>query len=76
MRFICRRGEHDHVAGANRHERKAILGRVDPGNCHQRLAQTPDFDAQSRAMRFIGMFGAERAREQRGPWRVIRPRFG
>ena len=76
MRFICRWGEYDNVAGAVRHERESVFGCVDSGNRHQRLAQAADFDAQSRAMRFIGVFGAERPREQLGPWHVTRPCFG
>ena len=49
-----------------RHRNKAVLGRVDAGDVAQCLAQATHLDAQSRAMRFIGMFRTKRTREQRG----------
>ena len=51
------------------------LSRSRPASVAQLLAQPPDFDAQPRAMRFIGVPGAEGARDERAPRHVSRPRF-
>ena len=76
MCFIARRREHGDLAGVARHERKTVLGRVDACQRAQRLAQAADLDTQPCAMRFIGVLGAERTREQRGPRHVAGPGFG
>ena len=46
------------------------------GQRPQHRAQPADLDAQPRAMRFVGVLRAERARDERVPRHVARPRFG
>ena len=63
MRLVRGRGEYSHIAGAAGYQRKAVLGCVDAGEQPKYFAQTADFDAQPRTMRFIDKLRAKRLRE-------------
>ena len=54
---------------------KPSLRRADAGKRPQQRAQPSDFDAQPRAMRFVGVLPAERARDEHVPRHIAGPRF-
>jgi hypothetical protein len=70
-----RRREHDERAGAKWRERKASRRRVHVRKGFELGAKPPDFDAQSRAMRFVGVLRPKGASEQRAPRNIRAPRF-
>ena len=76
MVVVGRRGEHSYVANAVRHEDEAVLARADARDVAECLAQTADFHAQPRAVRFICMSGAKSACKQRFAGRIAWPCFG
>ena len=75
MLIFDRRREHDDLACAPRRQRKASRRRADVRRGSKLEAKPPDFDAQPRAMRFIGVLRPEGAGEERAPRDVRGPRF-
>ena len=75
MLLLDRSRQHDDLAGVARHQCEPPLRRVHLGQRAQHAAQPPDFDAQARAMRFVGELQAECACDERVPGHVLRPRF-
>ena len=59
MLVFDRPRQHDDLACMARHQREASLGRADVGQRPQHGAKPPDFDSQTRAMRFIGELRSE-----------------
>ena len=72
--------QHDDLACAARRQRKPSLRRAHAGQRPKHRAKPPDFDAQPRAMRFIGELRSECARDERVPRRrlpaTLRPARG
>jgi len=60
MLLFDRARQHDHFACAARYQREASLRRAYPGQPPKQRAKPPHFDAQPRAMRFIGKLRSER----------------
>ena len=58
-----------------RRQREPSLRRAHVGQRPKHRAKAPDFDAQPRAMRFIGELRSEGPRHERVPRYVSRPRF-
>ena len=75
MLIVDRRRDHDDPACAPRRQRKTQRRRAYVGESSQLEAKPPDFDAQSRAMRFIGVLRLECASKQRASRNVCRPRL-
>jgi hypothetical protein len=73
MLFLNGRGQDDDLQGTARRERKAILGRPHICEGAELASKPPDFDAQSRSMRFIGIFPPECACDESIPRDIPRP---
>ena len=65
MLLFDRRRQHDDLACAAWHQRKASLRRAHVGQHPQLHAKSPHLDPQPRAMRLIGVVRPEGAREER-----------
>jgi hypothetical protein len=74
--LVARPRQHGDVERVERRQREAAGGGVDAGDLGKRLAQAADLDAQPRAMRFVGMPGAEGASQQHLARGVARPGLG
>ena len=75
MVVVGRRGKHGYVANAVWHEHEAVPACVDARDVADRLAQTADFHAQPRAVRFVCMSGTKSACKQRFAGRIFWPCF-
>src|SRR5216117_2102100 len=75
MLLVDGRREHDDLACAARRQRKPSFRRAHAGQRPKHGAEPPDFDAQPRAMRFIGALRSECPRNERVPRHVSGPRF-
>jgi hypothetical protein len=75
MLTFDRRREHDNLTRAPRGEREASRRRVHVCQTSQLEAKPTDSDAQSRAMRFVGVPGPKSAGKERGPGDVRGPNF-
>src|SRR3546814_6028349 len=64
MRFVEWLREHHQAALTRRDDPEALRCRLNVGQRLQQLAQPADFDAQARAIRFVGAPGTERACDQ------------
>jgi hypothetical protein len=75
MLIFDRRRKHDDFASTPRRQRKARRRRADIRESSELGSKTRNFDAQSRAMRFVGVLRPKGASEERAPRHVRGPRF-
>src|SRR3546814_7225709 len=75
MRFVEWLREHHQAALTRRDDPEALHCRLNVGQRLQQLAQPADFDAQARAIRFVGAPGTERACDQFVPRDIAGPGF-
>ena len=73
MFLLDRPRQHDDLARAARRQHESQFRRAYACDRPQQPAQPPDLDPQSRAMGFVGVLRAERAREQHIPRHVSGP---
>jgi hypothetical protein len=69
------RRQHDHLTRAARRQHKPVLRSAHAGQRMKRRSKSPDFDAQPRAMGFIGRLSSECARNECASRRVFGPCF-
>ncbi len=76
MFLVNRPRQHDDLAHAARRQHKPSLRRVHVGQGPKDRAKPSDFNAQARAVRFIGASpSSEGPGNERGSRHVSRPRF-
>ena len=76
MPLVDRRRQHDDLVRAARRERKSLFRRAQGRERPKLGAQPADFDPEPRAMRLVGVFGAEGARDERASGDVAGPGLG
>lgn len=67
--------QHDNLLRTTGHKSKASLGRANGGKHAKFLTQTPDFDSQASAMRFIDEPCTECTSKENVSRHIFGPRF-